>query len=120
MTVKVADFQQQNFQSTVRESSCNVGCSHNAACMQGNTRQALDVLQTGMAHQKGSEHDRLQLAMAEVHAANSNWVGAVSASRRTYLDVHCASRMNPVCCTGCCCRTCIACGAAASQQQVSW
>ncbi len=50
--------------------------------MQGNTQQALDVLQTGMAHQEGSGHDRLQLAMAEVHAANSNWVGAVSASRR--------------------------------------
>ena len=49
--------------------------------MQGNTRQGLDVLQTGMAHQEGSGHDRLQLAMAEVHATNSNWVGAVSASR---------------------------------------
>lgn len=49
--------------------------------MQGSTRQALDVLQTGMAHQEGFGHDRLQLAMAEVHAADSNWVGAVSASR---------------------------------------
>ncbi|KAL0053846.1 hypothetical protein WJX82_011690 [Trebouxia sp. C0006] len=46
------------------------------AC-QGNTQQALDVLQTGMAHQEGSGHDRLQLAMAEVHAANSNWAAVV-------------------------------------------
>lgn len=44
---------------------------------QGNTRQALDVLQTGMAHQEGSGHDRLQLAMAEVHAINSNWAAVV-------------------------------------------
>lgn len=52
--------------------------------MQENTQQALDVLQTGMAHQEGSGHDRLQLAMAEVHAVNSNWVGAMSAPQ-TYL-----------------------------------
>ncbi len=43
--------------------------------MQGNTQQALDVLKTGLAHQEGTGHDRLQLTMAEVHAANSNWVG---------------------------------------------
>ncbi len=67
--------------STVHDSCCEVGYSKTAACMQGNTRQALDVLQTGIAHQEGSGHDRLQLAMAEVHAANSNWVGVVSASR---------------------------------------
>ncbi|DBA93058.1 TPA: hypothetical protein ACH3X2_003388 [Trebouxia sp. C0005] len=46
------------------------------AC-QGSTRQALDVLQTGMAHQEGFGHDRLQLAMAEVHAADSNWAAVV-------------------------------------------
>ncbi|KAA6423076.1 MAG: hypothetical protein FRX49_07064 [Trebouxia sp. A1-2] len=45
--------------------------------MQGSTRQALDVLQTGMAHQEGFGHDRLQLAMAEVHAADSNWAAVV-------------------------------------------
>ncbi|DBA79143.1 TPA: hypothetical protein ACH3X1_008980 [Trebouxia sp. C0004] len=49
------------------------------AC-QGNTRQALDVLQTGMAHQEGSGHARLQLAMAEVHTANSNWAAVVDHS----------------------------------------
>lgn len=55
-------------------------CGNFTPCAQGNTQQALDVLNTGIAHQEGPGHDRLQLAMAEVHAANSNWVGMQPAS----------------------------------------
>lgn len=42
--------------------------------LQGNSQQALDVLQTGLAHQEGVGRSRLQLAMAEVEASSSNWV----------------------------------------------
>ena len=46
-------------------------------CMQGNMPQALDVLKTGMAHQKGAGRDRLQLLTAELYANDSNWVGTL-------------------------------------------
>lgn len=47
-----------------------------SSCTQGNTQQAIDIINTGLAHQTGSGHTRLQLAMAEVQAAKCNWVRA--------------------------------------------
>ena len=48
----------------------------------------MDVLKTGLAYQKGPGNDRLQLAMAEVYAAHSNWVGMVPDSQSPKYLLH--------------------------------